>query len=184
MITVNSRQEFLKELSVYSTPHYSNVAELGVLHGDFSRMILDIIKPNWLVLVDPYKQGDKKYENGLTTEYSTNADFDNLIKKFAKEILRNQISLYKMPSYNAVALFPNDYFDIIYHDASHLYDDLKSDLKDWQPKLKLDGFMCGHDYIEHEDFGVINAVDEFCETSDFEMFLLNKNGGDYALKRK
>jgi hypothetical protein len=65
-----------------------------------------------------------------------------------------------------------------------LYDDLKSDLKDWQPKLKLDGFMCGHDYIEHEDFGVINAVDEFCETSDFEMFLLNKNGGDYALKRK
>lgn len=184
MIEVNSRQEFLKQLSLYTIDGYSSFAELGVYHGDFSEMILKTIKPSWLCLVDPYCNNANKYENGLSTQYSTDEDYDKLIKRFPKEILEGRVSIYKMPSHNAVSAFPDLYFDFIYHDASHLYDDLRRDLDEWLLKLKVDGAMCGHDYIQHEDFGVIKAVDEFCKWNNFEMFLFNKNGGDYALRRR
>jgi len=183
MKVVNSREEYLKQLSLESGIGYCSFAELGVYHGDFSEMILKTIKPSWLCLVDPYKNGVEKYNNGLSTQYSTDEDYDKLIKRFPKEILKGQISVYKMPSYNAVSCFPDLYFDFIYHDASHLKEDVKRDLWEWLPKLKLDGVMCGHDMIEHEDFGVIDAVEDFCNQFGFKIFLYNKNGGDYALKR-
>jgi len=60
MIKVNTRAEFLTELAKLLPPK-SNGIELGVLEGDFSRMILDIVKPDWLVLVDPFAENDKWY---------------------------------------------------------------------------------------------------------------------------
>ena len=180
MKIVKSREQFLKELSVY-VDGYCSFAELGVLHGDFSKLILDIIKPSWLVLVDPYELNNKSYKSGLTTAYSTNEDYDKLVKRFNKEILQARVSVYKMPSYNAVSLFPNNYFDFIYHDASHLKEDLSYDLNQWLPKIKDDGIICGHDY-GIEEFGVTEAVDMFCEYYNFEMFLFNENGGDWAIR--
>ena len=44
--------------------------------------------------------------------------------------------------------------------------------------------MCGHDYFNHSNFGVIQAVDEFCEEHEFEMIILNKPGWDWCLRRK
>ena len=43
-------------------------------------------------------------------------------------------------------LFPDEYFDFIYIDASHYYEDVLADIRGWLPKMKHDGLMGGHDY--------------------------------------
>lgn len=186
MIKVQNREEFLIELKSY-LPIPCHVAEIGVLHGDFSEMILNIINPETLALVDPYVVSESKYDealNNLATAYSTEADYINLLKRFDDKIKAEQVIVNKEFSQNAVKNFPDKGLDCIYMDASHIYFDVKGDLTEWLPKLKENGVMCGHDYIEHSSFGVIQAVDEFMSEYGFEMIIFNEDGGDWALKRK
>jgi hypothetical protein len=60
--------------------------------------------------------------------------------------------------------FPDEYFDLIYLDACHLYEAVRQDLRDWWPKVKKGGLFCGHDYMDVNVpfIQVKKAVDEFC----------------------
>lgn len=182
MITVNDREQFLDE--VWKLMDVDSIcAEIGVLYGDFSKMIYSKFTPIELVLIDPFKQNEKYYHDGLNyllTAYSTQKDYESVLKKFENI---HTVVINRCYSYEAVKGYENSFFDFIYHDASHLYEDIKRDLNDWLPKLIPGGLMCGHDYIQHESFGVIQAVDEFCKEHNFEMIILNENGGDYALRK-
>jgi len=184
MKIVHSREGYLREVKTLLQGEITAV-ELGVLNGDFSQMILDVLKPIKLFLVDPFEVNDEKYDNmNITTAYSTERDFNLVLYKFEKEIFSNQVDVVKGYSYDVVKCHANNSIDFIYIDASHLYKDVKRDLNDWLPKLKEKCLICGHDYIKHESFGVIQAVDEFCKEYDFEMILFNEHGGDFALKNK
>ena len=48
-------------------------------------------------------------------------------------------------------LYPNDYFDFVYVDASHDRIDVLMDLHLWWPKVKNGGVMAGHDYTLHRE---------------------------------
>lgn len=186
MITVNDREDFLRSVKYY-LPDKPGAAEIGVLHGGFSNSILKIIIPSFLTLIDPFERGDSTYSEGLgflPSAYSTDEDYENVCKRFATEIKGNRVCVDRRYSYETLADYYDGSFDFIYHDASHLYEDIKRDLNYWLPKLNPGGLMCGHDYIEHESFGVMQAVDEFCKEHNFEMIIFNTNGGDYALRRK
>lgn len=50
-----------------------------------------------------------------------------------------------MASNEAVKLFEDETFDLIFIDGSHLYLDIKEDLEIWYPKVKKEGIFCGHD---------------------------------------
>lgn len=183
MIKVKTREEFLEAVDDYLPPRPKCV-EIGVLAGEFSRMILDILYPDTLVLIDPYKKNEVKYASGLTTAYSTEEDFQRLIMDFEKEIKSGEAIIDRRFSYEAVRSFSDGVFDFIYLDGSHLYNDVRRDLTEWLPKMKTNSLVCGHDYHRIEDFGVIEAVNDFIEENGFEMVILNDNGGDWALKRK
>lgn len=182
MITVHDRIEFLKKLKTFLTSWVTSV-EIGCYKGDFSEQLFSTIDHHRLYLVDAFAVGGKRYGkelNNLQTAYSDETIFKDVTDRFSGTEV---IKVYKGYSFDVVKKFFPHVFDLIYHDASHLYEDLKRDLNDWLPKLKLNGLMCGHDYIDHPDFGVIQAVDEFCAEHNFKMIILNENGGDYALKR-
>ncbi len=185
MKIVNSREEYLVEaLNVIGTNGLA--VELGVMYGDFSRTILDVLKPAKLILVDPFELSEQRYlDTGdgeqITTAYSTESEYRLVSKRFENEIKELRVLLNRNYSYNVLRIYPDNLFDFIYIDACHLYECVKQDLNDWLPKLKEGGLMCGHDYFEGFS-GVIEAVDEFCAEHDFEMILLNNNGFDWALK--
>lgn len=183
MITVQSREQFLHELKQYLPEDCSGV-EIGVLYGDFSKQILDIINPKHLILIDPFETGGESYGSGLSSAYSTEMDYENLLQRFKNEISSDQVIVRRKYSYEVVQRYPDNYIDIFYLDGSHLYEDVKRDLNDWFPKLKKYGLLAGHDYIQNNDFGVIQAVDEFQVEHNLEMIIFNENGGDWALKRK
>ena len=63
-------------------------------------------------------------------------------------------------------MFPNEYFDWIYIDASHRYEDVLNDLEMARLKVKLDGLILGDDYVNvvgKWDDDVIRAVDDFAK---------------------
>lgn len=170
-----------------SLPKNCDAVEIGVLHGDFSIRILEIVNPKKFILIDPYVRSEEAYGKALGfihTAYSNEDDYQNLIRKFENEIVSGQVEVVRKYSHEAVDYIADNSVDFLYHDASHLYSDIKRDLNEWLPKMKEGGIIAGHDYIEHEDFGVIKAVDEFCSEHGYEMILFNENGGDYALKKK
>lgn len=181
MITVKSREEFLKEVRkcIFIRP---TCAEIGCYRGDFSEQILRELHSNLLYLVDPFRTGGRQYGkelNHIQSAYSDFRDYEFVKARFKD---KKNVRIERGWSFNVVESFNDDRLDFIYHDASHLYEDIKQDLGMWLPKLTKSGLMCGHDYIDHPSFGVKQAVDEFCAEHNFEMIILNTNGGDYALR--
>jgi len=76
------------------------------------------------------------------------------------EPIQNKIILLNLPSVEASTKFKDEYFDIVYIDASHEYEFVKEDIIAWLPKVKKGGIICGDDYVIGWP-GVIKAVDEF-----------------------
>ena len=162
--------------------------EVGVLSGEFSSMINEILVPSKLHLIDPWDCGSDKsskithYDETLnhsSTAYSRLEEYELVQSKFQNEISSGIISLHKGFSYDFSNYFDNFYFDFIYIDACHLYDCVKSDLEIFFPTLKQKGLMCGHDYFHHSNFGVVEAVDEFCNAKNFNL-LFKSNENDWA----
>lgn len=183
MIIVNSRDLFLAHLSVLLPLNPSGV-EIGVLEGDFSEKILMAINPKHFILIDPFETGGELYASGLSSAYSNETQYWSVLNRFEKEIEKGQVMVRRKYSYEMASHYPDNYIDFVYLDGSHLYPDVKKDLEDWVIKLKYNGCMCGHDYIDVDNFGVKDAVNEFCSLYNFEMIIFNSNGGDWALKRK
>jgi glycosyltransferase involved in cell wall biosynthesis len=87
--------------------------------------------------------------------------FNNMIKK------HKNIKKIKKSSEEAVKDFENEYFDLVYIDASHEYEDVKKDILNWSPKIKNGGILSGHDY--NMDF-VKKAVNEFFPKSSIKIY--------------
>ena len=51
--------------------------------------------------------------------------------------------------------------DFVWVDGNHRYEWVKSDLELYWPKVKPDGVLCGHDYVNAGTCEVARAVDEF-----------------------
>jgi peptidoglycan/xylan/chitin deacetylase (PgdA/CDA1 family)/predicted O-methyltransferase YrrM len=66
----------------------------------------------------------------------------------------------------AAEQFEDDSVDFVYVDAGHTYEDVRTDLTAWWPKLKQGGVMAGDDWLED---GVQRAVSEFFEAEGVEV---------------
>jgi len=88
--------------------------------------------------------------------------FDEMIMQY------NNIEKIKMSSESASELFKINQFDFVYLDAAHDYENVKKDIKNWLPKIKHKGIICGHDYTLIPT--VKQAVDEFFELKDIKLY--------------
>lgn len=162
--------------------------EIGVHKGKFSTLVLDVLNPKELHLVDPWNPGKDKndnrgnYSSGLRTVYSNNNDYIQVAEQFQKNIEDGQVKIHRMYSYDAVVNYPDNFFDFIYIDATHLYKPVMQDIEMYLPKLKQNGLLCGHDYIKCWD-EVVRAVDDSVKLHNLN-FEFHSPYGDWALTRK
>jgi hypothetical protein len=184
-----NRKEFLKHICNLLPPSPICV-EIGVFDGFFASEIYEILQPQKLFLIDPWEIGKDKNApqdfyggplSNLSTAYSTDNELQKVKNKFSTQINDEQIILLRGYSYDFVDTFKDEYFDFIYIDATHIYESVKADLTMYVKKLKKNGFICGHDYVDHPSFSVIKAVDEFILENNLELFILS-NDSDFALK--
>ena len=164
------------------------VCELGVFKGDFARQILKQ-EPGQLVLVDPWKgicSSGNQDGNDVET-VNLGAVFLTIKKEFEAY---PTVELRRQLSFDALPSFPDEWFDLIYIDSSHSYEGTKKELYLALKKTRKGGFICGHDYsvnkakCNHDyNFGVKEAVDEFCKDFHYKVVALADDGcRSFAIK--
>lgn len=142
-----------KILTVVKFNDKLKIAEIGVFQGKCTAM--------WNVML--INQGiDYEYHaidhfQG-SEEHAKDVDYYSLAKDNLTPIL-DRINLIKNDSISQAKEYEDEYFDIVYIDASHDYESVKRDIETWYPKVKNNGIICGDDYVAGWA-GVIRAVDE------------------------
>ena len=145
-----SKRRFLLE----KMPKNSICVEIGVFEGDFSEQILKIVKPKKLFLIDPWFKENPQQEKA----------YQKVLDRFKSEIKNGDVVVYRSVSHDVIEKFDNDFFDWIYLDGGHTYDNLKEQFSDYLPKIKLHGFVTGDDYGRDDEYyrkNVTRSVDEF-----------------------
>ena len=159
--------------------------EIGVLRGDYSKIILDRWHNGTLYMVDTWRHIPEYIDlNGRDDTYH----YECMIQT-AKSIKDHQhrAHMIRMDSVKCSELFPDEYFDFIYIDADHSYEAVQKDLQVWWPKIKKGGLFTGDDYIPEDGdiwlidnndgtkeyagkFGVRKAVTEFAEENKLQIY--------------
>lgn len=67
----------------------------------------------------------------------------------------------KMTTVEASRLYEDGHFDFVFIDAAHDYESVKEDIQHWLPKVRVGGWIGGHDYHERKWPGVVQAVKGF-----------------------
>tara|TARA_B110000467_G_C18288471_1_gene463215 strand:+ start:15 stop:668 length:654 start_codon:yes stop_codon:yes gene_type:complete len=128
--------------------------EIGSYRGESTFMWASSGMFDEIICIDPYKGKTDNKNKYFDEDWGTvKRDFWTNTRYF------NNIKLVQDFSYNVIDSYPNNYFDFIYIDASHEYDDVKKDIQISLPKVKENGLIGGHDY-QSEWPGVIKAVNE------------------------
>ena len=144
-----------------------NFMEIGSWKGrSIAYLAVEIInskKDIKLYCVDTWKGSEEHLSGGLITEDT------NLYQEFLNNVapVKDVINPIKSTSLDAAKLFEDEFFDFIFIDASHKYEDVKNDLNAWYPKLKKGGFFAGHDYPSWEE--VKKAVDEWVTENNYKL---------------
>jgi hypothetical protein len=141
-----------EELEVIKTlaRQSGSVVEVGSWKGRSTKVLLENCKGP-VYAVDHWK--------GTSTDLSIlMAAGQDVYSKFIENVGHYpNLNILRGDSVDMAAAFNGNRVDMVFLDADHTYEGLKSDLEAWVPKCNR--FICGHDY-EDSFPGVIRAVDE------------------------
>lgn len=151
------------------------VCEIGVFKGEFSNIIMDTIKPNELHLIDLFEgtmcSGDKDGNNIVWTNLQD--EYKKIVNSYSKN---KNVIIHKGNSVEILNTLEDEYLDLVYIDGDHTYNGVKGDLESSYKKVKVGGYICGHDYTSHMFEGVVRAVNEFCDEKKLKINYLTKDG--------
>jgi hypothetical protein len=120
-----------------------------VWEGEHSWLIVKNMTVKELYLIDPWK--DMKNFVGVWT--ADDEDAFNFVKQTFSPW--TGVKQMRTTSLEASKQFPDKYFDYVYIDGAHDYENALLDIKSWHPKIRPGAFLCGHDAM-HPD--VIRAI--------------------------
>lgn len=169
-------------------PKNSVGAELGVYCGHFTKVLLDIAKPEKLFLVDLWDLHGESWEDWGIKGPSTRAALHDLLKRYCWEIAADRIAVCAADDLVWLTRFPDNYFDWVYIDTSHTYEHCIAELPIVAAKVKPDGIITGDDWESdpnHPHHGVFLAVTEFVEREPYDLVYAADNGdGQWAIKSR
>lgn len=183
MLYFPNRLDLFKRL-----PANSIGVEIGVLRGELATQILALPVAH-LYLVDPWiRQAKEVYgdppdgdqeQNYRDTIHNTQMTGQN----------RGRVTVFRELS-TVAALRHMPPLDFVYIDANHSYANVMEDLLAWSRKIKPGGCLMGHDFTENDrakelNFGVVRAVDDFCDNCGWEIEALTREEfASFCLKRE
>ena len=160
----------------------SNLVEVGVWKGDFSKQIWNISSPNLLVLVDSWTFDEKVRGCApqVSGEEPLNQNFFDQAKKDTYDKFENiqNVHILDFNSLEASSKYEDYFFDYIYIDAEHTYQAVTKDLEVWYPKLKKNGTLFGDDYYWREEDDTLSlhrAYQEFIQKNHIKKWCVFKS---------
>jgi hypothetical protein len=142
---------------LFDFPIDSVCAEIGVFRGRWTRHILEVTRPRELHLIDAWWElyGDFFPDWGSYTE------FGHLATRRAYEDTQRVVSDSAPPGTKVethvgddcaiLETFADGYFDWVYLDTSHTYEDTLKELDVLSRKVKQTGFISGDDWLDDDD---------------------------------
>ena len=188
----DDKEEVRKDVYRELINENSVIIEIGVRLAE-NAFLMYAHNPKKMFLVDPWENHPK----------------DKKFYKRVKDVFAgcNNVQIIKSTSQEAVKKFENNFFDIVYIDAGHRYEEVLRDLDLWAPKIKSGGFIIGDDYFDNpekdpltekyqikwkkQEYGVVPAVGDFLKKNEnFEIYYSDKftefplAAGQFILRKK
>lgn len=145
----------------------SHFVEVGSWKGrSSSYMAVEIINSKKKIRFDCVDTWDGSAEHIDPNSYAFNPkileDPNWLYEEFLKNVSPVQEIINPVRKKSNLASFDYDdrSLDFVFIDAGHSYENVKEDITSWFPKIKIGGFIAGHDYNPKWP-SVVRAVDEF-----------------------
>lgn len=139
---------------IEDVPEGGTIGELGCAAGRSLCSVSDIVKRKKLnvIVVDTFE--------GTVNERAPGQGPDDYIDEFKDNAKRfgMEVVAIKKTTDEAIKMFGNNTFDLLFIDADHAYEAVRRDLNNWTSKVKKGGTISGHDY--NNGFGVSKAVNE------------------------
>ena len=165
------RDQLLKKL-----PKNAICAEIGVYQGELSQRILNKTNPKKLVLIDAWSTQLMKDNSDVQNSF-TQEKFDQMYLNVLTKLQKyGNVEIIRKNSIDAMKFFSDAYFDWVYIDASHEYQDVLDDLETALIKVKSGGIIAGDDYVNAPNkWGddVIRAVNDFSAKHSLHVKLIN-----------
>lgn len=187
--TKKTSKDAIRKTLLARLPKGGIAVEIGVWHGDFSPIILDIVKPDRLFLIDPWEHIEvDSHSNafvGRTKDDKMEDIFQKVRKRFEKEIEAERVSIIRDYSVPALKLFDDESISFAYIDGDHSYEGVSADLKTIFPKIKFGGIIAFDDYHRRGWWkdGVIRAVNEFVGTHARQVRIRAIAGAQIAIEK-
>jgi FkbM family methyltransferase len=124
-----------------------HIAEVGSYIGRSTELFA--LNCEKIYSIDPYASYSEIIDEHMN---SAESKFLEMAKNY------DNITKIKKTSLQAANDFEDKSLDLVYIDGAHDYQNVKNDILAWLPKVKVGGFICGHDYDYHEIKKAINEI--------------------------
>lgn len=162
-------------------------AEIGVLKGRFSRILWQETRPSRLHLMDPWYLAGAEWEYQIPNRSTVDA-LIGVLRQFRDELPSGAVQLHIGFDLDLLPGFPDHYFDWVYLDTTHKYDQTRDELQILKHKLKPNGILAGDDWHaepEHVHYGVCVALREFVASEPWEFLYAGEEWDlQWALRRR
>jgi len=159
-------------------------AEVGVLDGDFSAVLLETVQPTSLHLIDCWQTQDPATyaDEANRPQAEQDAKHAAVLERFAPQIESGQVVVVRKFSSEALVEMADNCLDWIFVDANHGYEACRADLAEAYRLVKPGGLIMGHDLTPRWP-GVNKAVYEFLQTNPVKMLAITSCvDGAYAIR--
>lgn len=142
----------LYEEIINNIPENETIIEIGSYFGRSTSYLLYLAnklnKKINIISIDTFEGSSEHRESNFYKKFISN--IENLTFKYPLTVLKGENS-------KICNFIPDNSVYCVMIDASHDYENVKLDIKNWLPKIKSGGFLCGDDY---DWGGVKKAVHE------------------------
>lgn len=155
---------FFEHLKSFSGNTHLVGAEIGVSIGTNADDFLNGLNINHAYLVDSYP---------IYTSDCTVAKQKQVMEQVVQKYNRcNNATMIVKDSQVAADGFGAGFFDFVYIDANHRYENVLADIESWYSKVKSNGLIGGHDFDSCEDnHGVYRAVMKWLSLNPMPLFV-------------
>jgi len=145
---------------VQQMPSGSKIVEVGAWKGkSIAYLAVEVINSGKDIKIDAVDtwEGSPESPDHLQDVYIKTG---RLYQLFLSNIapVAHVINPIKMKSVDAANTYEDNSLDVVFIDACHTYECVKEDILAWYPKVKVGGYISGHDYSWSDD--VRRAVTE------------------------
>ena len=145
--------------------HRRVMVEIGVWQGALAKRLLEQRGALMLTMVDPWVAGESNlswYQTGSKMAQRSQAHMEENYQhvRAMAQLYVGRAQIIRLPSIEAAAQIVNGSQDLVFIDADHSYEAVRSDLTAWAPKVRSGGYLGGHDFDAPRFPGVRQAVEE------------------------